>query len=55
VIRHHGDAAAYVFARSQPSLMRALVFDHELPLYGQDPVSARRRQTIAMREKESRP
>ena len=35
VIQHHGDAAAYVFAGSQPSLMRALFADHERPFYGQ--------------------
>jgi uncharacterized protein len=35
VIQHHGSAAAYVFAGSQPSLMRALFSDHERPFYGQ--------------------
>jgi hypothetical protein len=35
VIQHHGEAAAYVFAGSQPSLMRALFSDHERPFYGQ--------------------
>ncbi len=35
VIQHHGDAATYVFAGSQPSLMRALFSDHERPFYGQ--------------------
>jgi hypothetical protein len=35
VIQHHGDAAAYVFAGSQPSLMHALFSDHERPFYGQ--------------------
>jgi uncharacterized protein len=35
VIQHHGNAAAYVFAGSQPSLMRALFSDHERPFYGQ--------------------
>ncbi len=35
VIQHHGDAAAYVYAGSQPSLMRALFADRERPLYGQ--------------------
>jgi hypothetical protein len=35
VIQHHGDAAAYVFAGSQPSLMRALFSDRERPFYGQ--------------------
>jgi hypothetical protein len=35
VIQHHGGAAAYVFAGSQPSLMRALFSDHERPFYGQ--------------------
>lgn len=35
VIQHHGDVAAYVFAGSQPSLMRALFSDQERPFYGQ--------------------
>jgi uncharacterized protein len=35
VIQHHSEAAAYVFAGSQPSLMRALFSDHERPFYGQ--------------------
>lgn len=35
VIQHHGDAAAYVYAGSRPSLMRALFADRERPLYGQ--------------------
>lgn len=35
VVQHHGDAAAYVFAGSQPSLMRALFSDQERPFYGQ--------------------
>jgi uncharacterized protein len=35
VIQHHGSAAAYVFAGSQPSLMRALFSDRERPFYGQ--------------------
>jgi hypothetical protein len=35
VIQHHRDAAAYVFAGSQPSLMRALFSDRERPFYGQ--------------------
>jgi uncharacterized protein len=35
VIQHHGTAAAYVFAGSQPSLMRALFADRERPFYGQ--------------------
>lgn len=35
VIQHHGNAAAYVFAGSQPSLMRALFADQERPFYGQ--------------------
>jgi uncharacterized protein len=34
-IQHHGEAASYVFAGSQPSLMRALFSDHERPFYGQ--------------------
>jgi len=35
VIQHHGEAAAYVFAGSQPSLMHALFAEHERPFYGQ--------------------
>jgi hypothetical protein len=35
VIQHHAGAAAYVFAGSQPSLMRALFSDRERPFYGQ--------------------
>jgi hypothetical protein len=35
VIQHHGKAAAYVFAGSQPSLMRALFSEQERPFYGQ--------------------
>jgi uncharacterized protein len=35
VVQHHGDAAAYVFAGSQPSLMHALFSEHERPFYGQ--------------------
>ena len=35
VVQHHGGAAAYVFAGSQPSLMRALFADRERPFYGQ--------------------
>lgn len=35
VIQHHRGAAAYVFAGSQPSLMRALFSDRERPFYGQ--------------------
>lgn len=35
VIQHHGEAVAYVFAGSQPSLMRALFADRERPFYGQ--------------------
>jgi len=35
VIQHHGDAAAYVYAGSRPSLMRELFADRERPLYGQ--------------------
>jgi uncharacterized protein len=35
VIQHHGHAAAYVFAGSQPSLMRALFDEQERPFYGQ--------------------
>lgn len=35
VIQHHGEAAAYVFAGSQPSLMQALFSEQERPFYGQ--------------------
>ena len=35
VIQHHGEAAAYVFAGSQPSLMQALFSEYERPFYGQ--------------------
>lgn len=35
VIQHHGRSAAYVFAGSEPSLMRALFSDYERPFYGQ--------------------
>lgn len=35
VIHHHGEAAAYVFAGSQPSLMDALFSQHERPFFGQ--------------------
>ena len=35
VIQHHARAAAYVFAGSEPSLMRALFADRERPFYGQ--------------------
>jgi hypothetical protein len=34
-IQHHGPAAAYVFAGSEPSLMRSLFEDRARPLYGQ--------------------
>ncbi|MGH2880665.1 MAG: hypothetical protein ACRDK4_13805, partial [Solirubrobacteraceae bacterium] len=34
-IQHHGEAAAYVFAGSEPSLMRMLFSDRERPFYGQ--------------------
>jgi len=35
VIQHHREATAYVFAGSQPSLMRALFSEYERPFYGQ--------------------
>jgi uncharacterized protein len=35
VIQHHGEAASYVFAGSQPSLMHALFSEYERPFYGQ--------------------
>jgi hypothetical protein len=34
-VQYHADAATYVYAGSQPSLMRMLFTDHERPLYGQ--------------------
>ncbi|MBA2643995.1 MAG: hypothetical protein H0U80_00955 [Solirubrobacterales bacterium] len=39
-IQYHGDAAAYVYAGSEPSLMRALFDQRERPLFGQaDPLA----------------
>lgn len=35
VVQHHGEAAAYVYAGSAPSLMRALFEERERPFYGQ--------------------
>jgi hypothetical protein len=35
VTQHHGGAAAYVYAGSAPSLMRALFSERERPLFGQ--------------------
>lgn len=35
VIQHHGEAAAYVYAGSAPSLIASLFSDRERPLYGQ--------------------
>jgi hypothetical protein len=35
VIQHHGGAAAYVYAGSEPSLMKALFSERERPFYGQ--------------------
>lgn len=34
-VQYHGDAAVYVYAGSQPSLMSRLFSDRERPLYGQ--------------------
>lgn len=34
-VQYHGDAGVYVYAGSQPSLMRKLFSDRERPLYGQ--------------------
>jgi hypothetical protein len=34
-VQYHADAAVYVYAGSQPSLMRSLFSDRERPLYGQ--------------------
>src|SRR5215218_6350452 len=39
-IQYHGDAAAYVYAGSEPSMMRELFDTRERPLFGQaDPLS----------------
>src|SRR4051795_793236 len=39
-IQYHGDAAAYVYAGSEPSMMRELFDRQERPLFGQaDPLS----------------
>jgi hypothetical protein len=39
-IQYHGDAAAYVYAGSEPSMMRELFEDRERPFFGQaDPMS----------------
>lgn len=35
VIQHHAEGVAYVYAGSQPSMMRALFADRERPFYGQ--------------------
>ena len=34
-VQYHGDAAVYIYAGSQPSMMRKLFTDRERPLYGQ--------------------
>jgi len=34
-VQYHGEAAVYVYAGSQPSMMRKLFSDRERPLYGQ--------------------
>jgi hypothetical protein len=34
-LQYHGEAATYIYAGSQPSLMRRLFTDRERPLYGQ--------------------
>ena len=34
-VQYHGEAAVYVYAGSQPSMMRRLFSDRERPLYGQ--------------------
>ncbi len=34
-VQYHGNAAVYIYAGSQPSLMRKLFSDRERPLYGQ--------------------
>ena len=39
-IQYHGDAAAYVYAGSEPSMMRELFDTRERPLFGQaDPLA----------------
>jgi hypothetical protein len=39
-IQYHGDAAAYVYAGSEPSMMRELFEDRERPFFGQaDPMT----------------
>lgn len=39
-VQYHADAAVYIYAGSQPSLMRKLFSDRERPLYGQaEPLS----------------
>jgi hypothetical protein len=39
-VQYHGDAAAYVYAGSEPSMMRELFEDRERPLFGQaDPLT----------------
>ena len=39
-VQYHGEAAVYIYAGSQPSLMRKLFSDRERPLYGQaEPLS----------------
>ena len=39
-VQYHGDAAVYIYAGSQPSLMSRLFSDRERPLYGQaEPLS----------------
>src|SRR3954466_9426602 len=43
VIQYHGDAAAYVYAGSEPSMMRELFDARERPLFGQaDPLALER-------------
>jgi hypothetical protein len=43
VIQYHGDAAAYVYAGSEPSMMRGLFDARERPLFGQaDPLALER-------------
>jgi hypothetical protein len=43
VIQYHGDAAAYVYAGSEPSMMRELFDARERPLFGQaDPLALAR-------------
>jgi hypothetical protein len=48
-VQHHGEAASYLFAGSEPGLMEQLFSDRERPLFGQAaPVSLRELPTDAL-------